>query len=84
MIVDSYSYYVAAIPAKGKDDCAEKLRIQKKKTELYIRLKLKTIKMDNIFKLIEIKNKQKKDTDIKIEPTAPYTLNQNGVVEKVI
>ena len=57
MIVDNYSYYVAVIPAKEKDDCAEKLRIQKKKTELYIRLKFKIIKIDNILKLIEVRNK---------------------------
>ena len=57
MIVDSYSHYVAVIPAKGKDDYAKKLRIQKKKTELYIKLKLKVIKKDNIFKLIEVRNK---------------------------
>ena len=52
--------------------------------ELYTRLKLKAIKMNNIFKLIEVRNKQKKNINIKIEPTAPYTLNQNNIVEKVI
>ena len=57
MIVDNYSYYVAAIPAKEKDDCAKKLRIQKKKAELYIKLKLKIIKIDNTLKLIEVRNK---------------------------
>ena len=57
MIVDNYSYYVAAIPAKRKDDYAEKLRIQKKKAELYIKLKLKVIKIDNTSKLIEVRNK---------------------------
>ena len=40
--------------------------------------------MDNIPKLIEIKNKQNKDTNFKIKPTALYTLNQNNVAEKVI
>ena len=40
--------------------------------------------MDNILKLIEIKNKQNKETGIKIEPTALYTLSQNSVAEKVI
>ena len=84
MIVDSYSYYVAAIPAKGKDDYAEELRIQKKEAELHTKLKLKVVKINNIFKLIEVRNKQKKDISIKIEPTTPYTLSQNNIAERVI
>ena len=52
--------------------------------ELYTKLKFKAIKMDNIPKLIEIKNKQKKNINIKIKPTAPYTSSQNNIAEKII
>ena len=54
MIVDSYSYYVAAIPAKGKDDCTEELRIWKKKAELYIGLKSKVVKMDKLSRIMHL------------------------------
>ena len=40
--------------------------------------------MNNIFKLIKIRNKQNKNTGIKIKFTASYTLNQNDIVEKII
>ena len=84
MIVDNYSYYVVVILAKEKDDYTEKLRIQKKKTELHTKLKFKTIKIDNMYKLIKVRNKQNKNINIKIKPTAPYTLNLNNIVEKGI
>ena len=55
MIIDNYSYYIAVIPAKKKDDYADKLRIWKKKAELYTDFQLKAIRIDNIKELLVIK-----------------------------
>ena len=84
MIIDSYSHYVAAIPAKGKDDCADELRIWKKEAELHTGFQLKAVRMDNVKELLAVGEEWKKDTGVKIEPTAPYTSSQNGLAERAI
>ena len=40
--------------------------------------------MDNIKKLLTIKEEWKKNINVKIKPTAPYTLNQNKLAKKTI
>ena len=56
----------------------------KKDAELYIKMKVKAVWLDNAPELLEVVNKWKRAGDTHVKPTAPYTLNQNDMAERAI
>ena len=83
-IKDNYIKYSWSKPYKNRKNTVRLLQHWRVETETEINKQFKTVRLDNTLELLATLNDWNKISGVRIDPTVPYTSNQNRVTERLI
>ena len=83
-IKDNYTRYSWSKPYKNRKNTVRLFQHWRVETETEINKQFKTVRLDNTPELLATLNDWNKILGVRIDPTVPYTSNQNRVIERSI